>query len=609
TVRAVGRAPVPARRGMSRLIRFGLTLLALAAGLVLFAPQAMAHAVVVGSDPVDGSRLSSSPTSVTIRFDEPVGLDLGYLRVVDGAGRRVDTGAASHPAGNGAAISVALRGGLGDSSYLASYRVISADSHPIAGSIRYVVGNGALGSGGGPSGSAPVNQSVSSLLAVSHWLSFAGVGWVGGLWLIFTLLPAGQRRPPIRRLIWTGWAAAVLGALGEFVLQGPYAAGSGLGTALHTGLLDDTLHVNAGQLLSVRLVLIGILGTVLTALFAADAWRRPSWAPEVAAIVGVGIVVTYAATGHSQSANPRWLAVLVDALHLTAMIIWLGGLVILLVAATTRRRPAVAEPVEYADELAYAAGPSYPAGGPGYPTDGPDDQAFDTDGPDDQAFDTDELSAGLPIFSRIAMACVATLAVTGTLQAWREIGTVHAITTTYGRLVLVKVALFCGLLTLGYFARRSVARPRLGRSSLSRLRRTLITEVTVGATVLAVTGVLIAQPPGRVALAAERGKARSTTVTVTAQARAVVRVDPGVHGNVQISIDLAGGPAPTKVSATASLPAKQLGPIPIPLQAAGPASYSGSGVLLPSAGTWQITITVQTSEFDSTTAVAQLRLY
>ncbi|MEO9240489.1 MAG: CopD family protein, partial [Jatrophihabitantaceae bacterium] len=289
---------------------------------------------------------------------------------------------------------------------------------------------------------------------------------------------------------------------------------------------------------------------------------------EASAIVGVGVVITFAASGHSESANPRGLAVLVDALHLTAMIVWLGGLAVLLVAALTRSPESDGDP------------------------------------------DTDELSAGLPVFSRVAMACVATLAITGTIQAWREIGTVDAITSTrYGQLVTLKVVLFCGLVVLGYFARRALQNPVPGRTSLHRLRRTLLTEVSVGALVLAATGVLISQPPGKVALAADRGKPRSTTVAVTSSASAVVGVSPGVHGQVQVTVQLSSGLHPTSVSATASLPAKDLGPIPVSLTAAGPNSYTGSGVLLPTAGVWQITITVQTSQFDSTIAVADLRIY
>ena len=578
---------------MNRTGRLLLSLAGLLSVLLFLAPQASAHAVVVSSDPADGARLAKAPATVTLRFDEAVGLGLGYLRVVDGTGERVDAGTASHPRGDPTSVSVALKSGLGDGTYLASYRVTSADSHPVAGSLRFLVGNGALAIGVAASGSAPVNTGISSALAVSHWLSFTGVGLVGGSWLIFTLWPSGQRRSSIRRLVWSGWTLAVVGAVGEFLLQGPYAAGSGFDSLLHTGLLDDTLHVNAGQLLSLRLVLLGLLGAALTALLAPNLRRRLSWAPEAAAIVVVGIVVTFAASGHSQSENPRWLAVLVDSLHLVAMIVWLGGLVTLLVAALTRLRPAAVD-------------------------DGEADFAES-----ERDSDTAELAAGLPIFSRIAMGCVATLAVTGTIQAWREIGTIDAITTTrYGQLVLFKVVLFAGLVVLGYFARNAVqnrpvrSRPtqaeskqvRPERSTLGRLRRTLLTEVTIGAVVLGATAVLISQPPGRVALAAQRSKPQHVTVALTSSSQAMVEVSPAAHGNVGFAVQVIGGTKPTTVTATASLPSKELGPIPIPLHADGSPDYTASGVLLPVAGSWQVTLTVQTSEFDSTTAVATLKV-
>jgi copper transport protein len=609
-------------RLFGRLAAGLLLLAALAGGLLLLAAPASAHAVVISSDPPDGTRLSRSPDSVTIRFDEPVGLDPGYLRVVDATGQRVDTGTPGHPNSDGAEIEVTLRPGLADGSYLASYRVISADSHPVAGSIRYVVGDGPLVTPAGASGSGGSHPEVFTALAISHWLSFAGIAVVGGSWLIFTIWPYGRYRPDVRRLIWTGWLAAVAGAAGEFLVQGPYAAGDRLSAVFTGSLMDATLHANTGQLLSVRLVLIGVLGFVLSALFAEQS--RLNWAPELAAMVGVGLVVSYAAAGHSESVDPRWLAVLVVSLHLAAMIVWLGGLCLLLTVTVTRWRAEragwLAKP---APELA-----AVPAGLAAVPADrvviaaeldlGDAELAGDWPADDGDAElagdwpadDGDaELSAGLPIFSRVALICVCTLLATGLLQAWHEIRTVDAIATTrYGQLVLIKVVLFAGLVLLGRLARRRLRSPA-GESALARLRRTLGIEVAVGAIVLAATGVLVSEPPGTVALAAHRAQARQTTVAVTAQSNAVVEVDPGVHGSVQFSIRLTGGIKPTAVTATASLPAKQLGPIPLKLQATGPASYTASGVLLPSAGTWQLQITVQTSEFDSTTAVAKVKVY
>ena len=613
-------------------LRALLAVLGAAVLSLLLAAPAAAHTVLVGSDPADGSRLAQSPTAVTLRFSEPVGLQLGYVRVVDSAGRRVDSGSASRSDG-GSSVTLALKSGLGDGNYLVSFRVISADSHPVAGSIRYVVGDGPLDTGGGSS-SAPVDRGVSTGLAVSHWLSFAGVGMVGGSWLVFTLWPAGSRRRSIRRLVWAGWSLAAVGALTEYLMEGPYAAGTGLSTVARTDLLDASLHGTAGQLLSLRVLLLGVLGMVLSSLFSKDVRLRPSGAPEAAAVVGAAVVVTFAAAGHTQSASPRWLWVLVDAVHLSAMIIWLGGLVVLLVAAFSRTEE--------------------PAGSDG----GGERVDSEEAGLDGAAADRAQLSAGLPIFSRVAMACVVTLAVTGALQAWREVGALDAITTTrYGQLVLLKVALFVGVLGLGYLARRAVRRslpatataPSLamapagpgmpsgpgepsgagepserGESSEpgepsvlavpSRtglpdgLGRTLLCEVAIGAVVLAVTGLLIFQPPGKVALAAERSQPRHATVQLTAATQARVDVTPGVHGNVRITVRLTGGPPPTRVTASASLPAQQLGPIPVPLQAAGSGSYTATDVLLPAAGAWELRLTVQTSEFDSTVAVARIPL-
>ena len=62
-------------------------------------------------------------------------------------------------------------------------------------------------------------------------------------------------------------------------------------------------------------------------------------------------------------------------------------------------------------------------------------------------------------FSQVATWSVGFIALTGVYGAWRGVGSWHALSgTSYGRLVLVKVVAFCGLLALGYLSRRLVAR-------------------------------------------------------------------------------------------------------------------------------------------------------
>jgi copper transport protein len=540
-------------------------------GLVLLAaPPAWAHATVVGSDPVDGSRLKAAPVSVTITFDQAVTLNAeGYLRVVDQAGRRVDSGQPSHPDGVGSKVVVAVKSGLGDGSYTASFRIVSADGHPVAGAIRFVVGSGSLVAGAAPS--STVDGTTSVVFDVVRWLAFAGLGLLGGAWLLLTVWPEGRDDRRARVLAWGGWATTTVAALAEVVVQGPYVSGEGLGQARSWPLLDATLHTTYGTAHSVRLLLLGALGVVLGAQL-----RDPerSRLAEVSGALGIGIVLTYAASGHAESENPRWLTMTSYAVHLAAMATWLGGLVYLLVALLPRGEPG-------------------------------------------------ELRRVLPVFSRTAMGCVTVLAVSGTYQAWLGIGSVDAITSTrYGQLVLVKVGLFVCILALANLSRVIVQRRYVRTVAyamsdppvdivtppVARIRRTVLAEVTIGMAVLAVTSVLVAEPPGQVALAADRASARSAHVALGGGRTATVTLDPGRHGPVTVTVALSPGAKPQQLTATAALPDKQLGPITIPLRAGG-AQYSASGVVLPSAGRWTIRLTVRTSEFDSVVADTKIRLY
>src|SRR5690606_4073285 len=102
------------------------------------------HATLVAADPADGARLHAAPAAVTLTFSEPVGADLGGLRVVDGEGRRVDDGVVRT---DGPTVTVGLQAGLGEGTYVVGYRVLSADGHPVRGGLTFAVGDADLASG------------------------------------------------------------------------------------------------------------------------------------------------------------------------------------------------------------------------------------------------------------------------------------------------------------------------------------------------------------------------------------------------------------------------------------------------------------------------------
>ncbi len=108
-----------------------MTVFALLGGWALLAVSgatpALAHATFAGSNPAEGSRLQAVPSKVTVTFSEDVTVGAGLLNVLDSTGNTVSAGVATS---TGRDVSVPLRSGLSDGSYIVSYRTVSADSHP-----------------------------------------------------------------------------------------------------------------------------------------------------------------------------------------------------------------------------------------------------------------------------------------------------------------------------------------------------------------------------------------------------------------------------------------------------------------------------------------------
>lgn len=555
-------------------------LVGLLGSALLLAAPALAHATVVGSDPVDGSRLTVAPHVVTITFDEPVALGgIGYLNVTNQQGTSVDLGTAYHPDGDGPKVAVKLEPHLPDGTYVASYRVISADSHPVAGAVDFVVGHGPLLAVTSTS-TAATNAVTSTVFDVIRWVSYGGFALLGGFWLLATVWPEARRSLRARRLVWTGWAATTIGAACELLVQGPFSAGASLAKLRDVGLLDDTLHSMYGELHCVRLVLLGVLGLLIAATLADAAIARPA----ASGLTFAGIALSFSAAQHAATTSPAWLSVALDMAHLLAMAAWVGGLAMLAIALVPRGRQA-------------------------------------------------ELERALPVYSTVAFSSVVVLAVTGTYAAWRGIGALAAIFgTTYGLLVVGKIVLFVGLVGIGNLSRllvqrhyrrpviayamtdtitaapapQLVAPPTTAVPPAERLRRAVWVETVVGMVVLALTAVLVAQPRGKEALIAQYHQPITATAPVTSSSHAVVTASSGTHGNIDLTITVP--PGIKRVTATATQHDADIGPLPVTLDRSGATRYSGT-VDLSVAGTWDIDLTLTRSAFDAVTTDAYLHLH
>jgi copper transport protein len=559
----------PSRRPLRR----AAALLALLAGWAVLAvagaAPALAHATLASSDPADGARLAAAPASVSVTFTEDVSAGSGFLKVVDGSGRQVSTGELTR---TGPTISTALQPGLGDGSYIVSYRVVSADSHPIGGALSFVVGDGPLVAASGAVIGGTTDPVVDVVFTAARWVSFAGVMLFGGLAFLVLCWPGGRADPRARRLVWTGWGAAAAGAVLGLLLEGPYAAGTGLADAVDPALLDATLATTYGRMLCGRLVLLGVVAVLTVRLLrdeAAEPEKSRARDEDLAAIAGLGVLATYGGVGHAAASSQPTLALLSDTTHLAAGSLWIGGLAVLAGCLLPGRRTA-------------------------------------------------ELAEALPRFSRIALGAVAVLAVTGTYQAWREVAPVPALwSTEYGRLLLLKIAGFLVLVGLANLSRLAVRRryvtPVVHAMStpdtavlaeseedrlLGRLRASVALEVLIAAAVLAVTALLVSTPPARATYA----EPFDATVQLASGGSAAVSVSPARAGanTIRVTVrDGQGRPAdPAQVALSAALPVEQVGPLPVPLNRTGTGVYTAQSASLPRPGTWELVIRVQVSEFD-----------
>ncbi|MDO9380145.1 MAG: copper resistance protein CopC [Nocardioidaceae bacterium] len=99
------------------------------------AAPAGAHAVLVSSDPVDGATMAAEPSEVSLTFNEPVSSP-AYLVVESPDGTELTSGEAEVVDGT---VSHQVRASGQAGRYRLAYRVVSADGHPISGTLHYAV--------------------------------------------------------------------------------------------------------------------------------------------------------------------------------------------------------------------------------------------------------------------------------------------------------------------------------------------------------------------------------------------------------------------------------------------------------------------------------------
>lgn len=542
--------------------RLALAVLLGCLALLGAAAPAAAHAQLVSTDPSDGALLDTAPSEVTLFFDEPVRLTAQEITVYDAEGHTVPSEART--TGTEVVIAVddpgAMRG-----TYVVGWFVVSADGHPISGSLTFSVGERSE-SVTDPPPPPTSSRVVTTTQGVLAGLTYLGLLTAAGLVLFSALLlPASYDGVVLRRRLRAvaRVAAAVAGA--AVVLAVPVASVYARGAEL-TGIADGLdLGLVRDELVSAALVVVGLAAAVgLLGDRPTSGGRR--WGAAAAALVALlGPVVV----GHTRAYEPTSLLLAADAVHLLAGATWLGGLAGLalsLRALASRERLA-------AETLAR--------------------------------------------FSTLAGALALAVAATGTVLAWRILGGWEPLAgTTYGRLLLVKVGLAVVVAALGAWNRfRLLPRVRGAGGHGDRaataglVTRTVRVEALVVVVLLAVTGFLVNQSPRPAPVTVPEGRTGVQDGSIS-DLEVYVLLSPRREGRTTLLVQLqdeAGEPVVTDRAPDVQLRTSGLDLGSVPVQPSDAGTWSAD-VLLPQPGTWEVQVGMRLSRFENPVTTVQFEV-
>lgn len=551
-------------RLLSALTALALLLGAQAVIGVVFADSADAHAYVVATDPTNGAELDEPPTQVTVTFDEAVtftGRD-GAVAVIDSEGNRVDTDQATLDEDR-LVLRIPLQADLPKGLYVASWSLVSADTHPIGGSLQF--GYGVPATALVAEDAVQPDGRLTAAVGITKAITY------GGLTLGFGLLPTalllaadgGQRRTA-RRIALIGLGATVVSSTAQLVLQYAWSVSASP---------DDGTGWSGFWTFSSSAYGTAIGLRVLICL--AAAWLVATWSqttrPRILGLIALGVAAVATVVQNGHGAAGAWWQYAFTLLHGVAAVTWLGGLLAMgwllllhrLSAARLRR---------------------------------------------------------LPWWSLLAGGSVAVLVVSGLVQSISQVGYPGALlTTSYGLVLSAKLVLAVLALGLGawgfVWVRRQIRESHTGRPAegqTARLRRRVRVEAIAAIGIIALSGVLSSLTPARASYApvvtqqttagpydltvtVSPARLGPETITVTAVRRSGDENTP-LAREVDVSLSQVDG-------GVQSLAVEMPYRVPQGITAGRPTAvrFTSQTVTVPSTGEWTAMVTVVDSEIEQYT--------
>lgn len=400
------------------------------------------HASLLSSEPAAGSVVIARPTRIRLVFSEPIEASLSAVSLVNTSGDSFTLSAAADPLDVHAVVAPApaLVAGI----YTVRWHVVSADGHRVDGSFSFTLEGDGAATVAHDTSLPPRAAAPTATEADSGFVDALGPRPAVGILraaAITALLALAGLTLLIATLPISGprpmRLASILAVLATVLLAAYTAVWSSASVGEGRGVLDAlslTASTTPGALEVARVAL------AFLAIWSLSLARRPGLA---ALFSGVAVLIT-GASGHPAVSSPM-LSIPSKSIHLAAAAVWLGGL--LWIVSAERHGARYVEGTRRISTLAF-----------------------------------------ISVIVVVASGIVQTVVFLPRLSALND--------STYGQLVLAKVAGLLVLVLFGAFHRRVV--PRLDTTmARRRLRGTVRLEIVVMIVVAVLGGLLAAIAPPR----------------------------------------------------------------------------------------------------------------
>ncbi|MGE6258032.1 copper resistance CopC/CopD family protein [Heyndrickxia sporothermodurans] len=514
--------------------------------LALFPIASSAHAYIVNSNPKENEVFSKSPTKIDIEFNEPIQSGFHSLELINSSGKQTKLNAKIKEM---TILEANIKDTLPKGTYALQWKAVSADGHPVQGVIPFSIGSVQDGSVMMLAKNSSYMPNIDMI--VLRWILYVSFAIYIGVAVFHLLINKELGNPNISRstfFIWISLIGMFLAIVLNLPLQTRINAGVSWLDAFDLSLLKETLgQTSFGVIWIIQLLLLLML--IIFTLIVIKKKSFSSWNKWIVPLLLlVGLLISKSFIGHAASSNHKFIALVMNFLHLFAGSLWLGSLFSMVFLIPKK----------------------------------------------DKQNENNPYWKAIQTVSLLAICSVLIILLTGVYESFSYIPTIYSLLhTDYGIALLVKIILFFVMLVFGAFHFRK-GKKHAGK----RVTATIGIELIVGLMVLIAAAFLTNLPP-----ASSTPGPFHQTQNIDHGYAATLKISPNKEGINAFTFDLEKNGKPVEdieqITLTFTHLDMDMGKSSTNMSKKSSGEYEAKGMFFSMSGKWNVQVHILTKSLES----------